>query len=228
MANKEFKEISQKEYRNLFGVKADRKEEKCKNEEALRYALDIRKFEIDLYWKRATYFWTFIGAAMAGFFVIQTIGEPEKTYLSVVVGCLGFMFSFAWFFVNKGSKYWQENWENHVDLLEDSVVGPLYKVVISRPAKDKKNHLRNLIGPAAYSVSKINQIVSLFVTLLWFILILKALSPFDRSAYIEWWYVVLIAITFIACIVIWKLGKTDKENYDNLNATLRETKLKDS
>jgi hypothetical protein len=43
--------------------------------EALKYAHDIRKFEIELYWKRAAYFWTFIGAAFAGYFVIQKDGE---------------------------------------------------------------------------------------------------------------------------------------------------------
>jgi len=222
MANKELKKISQKEYRKLFSLDVDSKEGKSKKEEALRYAHDIRKFEIDLYWKRATYFWTFIGAAMAGFFVIQTIGEPEKTYLSVIVGCLGFMFSFAWFCANRGSKYWQENWENHVDLLEDSLVGPLYKVVISRPEKDKKNPLRNIIEPAPYSVSKINLIVSLYVTLLWAILTFQALTD------IEWLYVVLIAITIFGCFAICKWCKRDKENYENLNATLRETKLEDS
>ena len=34
---------------------------------ALAYALDIRKFEIELYWKRATYYWAFIAAAFAGY-----------------------------------------------------------------------------------------------------------------------------------------------------------------
>ncbi len=37
---------------------------------ALERAIDIRKFEIDLYWKRAAYFWTFIAATSAGFFAI--------------------------------------------------------------------------------------------------------------------------------------------------------------
>lgn len=41
-----------------------------KNEKALAYALDIRKFEIDLYWKRASYFWTFIAATFAGFITL--------------------------------------------------------------------------------------------------------------------------------------------------------------
>ena len=32
-------------------------------ETALEHALDIRKFEIELYWKRAAYVWAFIAAA---------------------------------------------------------------------------------------------------------------------------------------------------------------------
>ena len=52
---------SDEEYRNEF--LAD-KEIRTK---ALERALDIRKFEIDLYWKRAAYFWTFIAATLAGF-----------------------------------------------------------------------------------------------------------------------------------------------------------------
>ncbi len=227
MSDKKLKEITQEEYNNKFGVNQPCEEDKCKKEEALKYALDIRKFEIELYWKRATYFWTFIGAAMAGYLLIQKTEESVNTYLSVVVGCLGFLFSFAWFYVNKGSKYWQENWENHVDLIEDSVVGPLHKVVTGRPEENKKKPIRNfVVGPAAYSVSKINQIVSLFVTLLWAVLIFQALLPFDRSADIEWRYVVLIVLTVIACLVIWRWGRTDKENYKNLVATLRETTIK--
>ncbi|BBQ87004.1 hypothetical protein WP3W18E06_01320 [Raoultella ornithinolytica] len=31
----------------------------CKRDKALTYALEIRKFEIELYWKRATYFLDF-------------------------------------------------------------------------------------------------------------------------------------------------------------------------
>ena len=34
--------------------------------EALRYAHDIRKCEIELYWKRAPYFWTAIAVAFGG------------------------------------------------------------------------------------------------------------------------------------------------------------------
>jgi hypothetical protein len=133
---------------------------------ALREALDNRKFEIDLYWKRAAYFWTFIAAAFAAYFVLQKDGYPSLVY---VVTCLGFIFSLAWYFVNRGSKFWQQNWEMHVDLLEDDIAGPLYKTVL-RPREYK---LRDLTDAYPFSVSKINQILSLFVTFVWLILALR-------------------------------------------------------
>src|SRR6266705_6862631 len=122
------------EYRDAF---AEPKQDGSANTEAdtragraLTAALDTRKFEIDLYWKRATYFWAFIGAAFAGFFAIQSMGGLfEARYL---LCCLGLVFSAAWYFVNLGSKCWQRNWELHVDLLEDEIMGPLYKTGINR------------------------------------------------------------------------------------------------
>ena len=224
MPDKKIKEIGLAEYKDKFGLEQPGTDKG----EALKYALEIRKFEIELYWKRATYFWTFIAAAMAGYFLIQKSDESANSYLSIVIGCLGFVFSFAWFWVNKGSKYWQENWENHVDLIEDFVVGPLYKIVTERPEGNNKKSIKNfVIGPAPYSVSKINQIVSLFVTLLWAVLIFHALPPFDLGARIELRYVVIIIFSFLACIAIWRWGKTDKHDYKNLAATLRETTIKE-
>ena len=95
---------------------------------ALTEARENRKFEIELYWKRATYFWTFIAAAFAGYFVAAK--PPADVTTSYIIACLGFMFSLAWYFVNRGSKYWQQNWETHVDLLEDDIAGPIYKTVV--------------------------------------------------------------------------------------------------
>ncbi|SDF78309.1 hypothetical protein SPACI_034340 [Sporomusa acidovorans DSM 3132] len=82
-----------------------------------------------MYWKRATYFWTFIGVIFAGYFLL--IKETNVNYLNLFfVNCLGFIFSFCWYLVNKGSKFWQSNWEKQVDMLEERVHGPLYKIVI--------------------------------------------------------------------------------------------------
>lgn len=137
--------------------------------EALKCALDIRKFEIDLYWKRASYFWVLIGAALVAYVAVAAKGEDHMAALSVVVSCLGFVFSCAWLAVNKGSKFWQENWEKHVDMLEDMHMGPLYKIVF-----DNNQDLFSL-GGGAYSVSKVNLIVSFYVVVLWFCLLVASL-----------------------------------------------------
>ena len=81
---------------------------------ALDRAIDIRKFEIDLYWKRTTYFWTFIAATLAGFFAIQASSASNKGDMSFLLANLGIVFSVGWFCVNRGSKFWQENWEFEV------------------------------------------------------------------------------------------------------------------
>lgn len=223
MSDKNFEEISPEEYKKKLHLNCV-----CSNpKDVLKYAHKIRKFEIELYWKRATYFWTLIAAAMAGYFLIQKSEGPANSFLSIVIGCLGFVFSFAWFYVNKGSKYWQENWENQVDLIEDFVVGPLYKIVIERPEENNKKSLKNFVlWPAPYSVSKINQIISLYVTILWAVLIFHALPPFDIGASIEWVYVAVILFSIFACIGIWRWGKTDKDNYEDLIARLRKTTIR--
>lgn len=46
---------------------------------ALEHALDIRKFEIELYWKRATYFWTLIAATFAGYLSVLAANKHSVT-----------------------------------------------------------------------------------------------------------------------------------------------------
>jgi hypothetical protein len=111
--------------------KAHNLDEVDKKRNALNMALDTRKFEIELYWKRATYFATFIGLMFTSYYVVaaaEKIVPVEAKYeMLLLISAIGVFSSLCWFLVNKGSKYWQENWEIHVDLLEDDVMGPLYK-----------------------------------------------------------------------------------------------------
>ena len=44
---------------------------RCTIREALDIALDTRKFEIELYWKRANYFVIIIGAIFIGFYTVE-------------------------------------------------------------------------------------------------------------------------------------------------------------
>jgi hypothetical protein len=105
------------EYGEAFGLSGSNKT--CP-EKALQFALDIRKFEIELYWKRATYFWAFIAIALAGYgsvLAAKDIPCNERGEALLTASCVGLVFSVAWYFVNRASKLWQENWEKHVDLL---------------------------------------------------------------------------------------------------------------
>jgi hypothetical protein len=144
-------------------------------QQALEKALEIRKFEIDLYWKRTTYFWAFIAIAYAGYFALYAadkISFAEKHEALLLLASIGMIFSFAWFLANKGSKFWQENWEKHVDMLEHLVYGPLYKTTLD----NRQFSPLHITLPFQYSVSKINQILSLFVTFVWFFLTCREVS----------------------------------------------------
>lgn len=169
------KYIDQQHYKKLFEDK-----EKCK--EALWVALQNRNLEIELYWKRAAYFWTLSAAALAGYIALKEKSAGfdickaiplwdkniiDTDMLSVLICCIGLVFSFAWYLANKGSKQWQENWEHHVDLLEDEVIGPLFKVVLGRDQKKQQPIIRNIVDPGGYSVSKINNFLSFFVVFIW-------------------------------------------------------------
>ena len=198
-----------KEYLAAFSGDSEKKAK------ALKHALETRKFEIELYWKRATYFWTFIAAALAAYGVIRAskdIELVEKVHLSVLVGVLGFVFSFAWYAVNRGSKKWQENWEDHVAVLEDDLIGPLFKTISDRPKG--KGIARILIGPYDFSVSKINQFVSAFVMCVWLLLIWSALPPFNPDAGLDWFLVAAIGLGAVAYYAMLKWGRSDPHDHD--------------
>lgn len=125
---------------------------------ALETALKTRKLEIELYWKRANYFWLFNAAIFAG----MLFTKAHDTYYNMFFASnLGLVFSLGWFLVNKGSKYWQANWEHHVDALENSSIGTLYKMTKTPSAGCW------VTNEGLYSVSKLNQIISLYVTFVW-------------------------------------------------------------
>ncbi|WP_139831034.1 RipA family octameric membrane protein [Serratia marcescens] len=92
---------------------------------SLDKAHDIRKFEIELYWKRAAYFFAFftIIAAAFGFLFIDKSHQLFSPGMAIV----GTVFAICFYYVNEGSKYWQCNWESIIDRLEFYVTGNLYK-----------------------------------------------------------------------------------------------------
>lgn len=126
-------------------------------------ALAVRNFEIENYWRRANYFWLILAAIFAGYFAVGMEPDSKEIGLNrLILAFLGVLFSWAWYFANRGSKFWQENWEAHVDLLEPLTHGLLFQTVISAPRSWYK-----ILSAYPFSVSKINALVSLTVAVLW-------------------------------------------------------------
>ncbi len=186
-------------YQASFGISPPKPAVTAK---ALDLALDIRKFEIGLYWQRTAYFWALIAAAFAGFFAVLSAEHmTDKAFNAFALACIGFLFSVAWFLVNRGSKFWQENWENHVDMLEDEIAGPLYKTILRRP-KAEAFVEKWIDGPAPISVSKINQWVSLFTILIWVVLAASVVFPLNASAPVSIKHLIILALTLVFAVLL--------------------------
>ena len=204
------------------------KETKCKLEKALERAEQVRQFEIGLYWKRSAYFWTFIALAFAGYGALQVqLCECTDNLkgLDFLLANVGVVASAAWFFVNRGSKYWQEHWETQVDRFENCVTGPLYKTVIARVEKgcQLKQWMTGATRISATdkicclrvtSVSKINQLCSLYVAIIWIILAVKSSPWFEDSVENDSYSIVFVVLTVASLLAFWKCGKTDLGNYE--------------
>lgn len=161
------KKLDLDQYDKLFPFSYDQSGKSIR-EKALDKAWKVRDFEIELYWKRATYFWAFIASSFVAYFasINSDFVQNHFIQLEYLIICIGFVFSVAWALVNIGSKNWQKNWEGHIDRLEDNFTGPLYKTV-------KKTFYN-------FSVSRINIYISLFTASIWVIL---AFSFYERNHY---------------------------------------------
>jgi hypothetical protein len=153
---------SLQDYVKSFDKTKDSYPKDSKLAKAYEVALDIRKFEIDLYWKRSNSFWVLVGGIAAALGVmlsgkadISSNGFITTNVRDVICCCLslaGATISYAWSLVNAGSKFWQRNWEYQVDALENEVIGPLYKTVLTNSTKR-----------SMYSVSEINIWISRYI-----------------------------------------------------------------
>lgn len=145
-------------------------------------AFQTRQFEIDLFWKRSLFFWGFIAGAFIG---IAALKDQEPT-LSLLVSGFGMVCSLAWTLANRGSKYWQEQWETKIEAIEDLITGPLFKQ--EEDPQDKGWWL----GGRRYSVSKLTIAVSDYVFLVW--LCIFARRAWLSLALLGWGWSVRLAI----------------------------------
>ncbi|MGJ5205040.1 RipA family octameric membrane protein [Bradyrhizobium sp. HKCCYLR20261] len=177
---------------------------KLKN--ALSRAYEQRTFEIEHYWKRATFFWGFQAAIFVAFgFVWKEPAGPTQSGLLVLsLSSLGILTALANYLSARGSKFWQENWEKHIDMLEDAFEGRLYKTVWLSD------------GVREYSVSKVNLTLSSYFILFWLIVAgysaarfvdlhlsgIIALLALKRAVTTQWFYVIAFFILVLLGAII--------------------------
>lgn len=136
-------------------------------------AVENRAREIDLFWKRATFFWAFQIAALA---VIALAIDDKVTsfddlnainWLIICVGIsLGLVASFSGYLSARGSKYWQEVWEKKVELLEHEF--PLFRTKTYVSIK--------FAGAGTWSVSKQVVLFIFYTFILWALAALGAFA----------------------------------------------------
>lgn len=129
---------------------------------ALEIAWDTRDFEIKRYWQRATYYWAFITSIFIAYvYVLNSsnlfVHHNLVLFLVILIGCV---FSLAWVLTNISSKFWQNNWEYHINFLESEISGIVYGTLLYK--KDRKFHP---------SISKINFAASCIILLVWITLL---------------------------------------------------------
>ncbi len=134
--------------------------EKLKN--AFEVAWNVRDFEISMYWKRATYYWAFITSIFIAYFHVLNssnlfVLHNLVLFLVILIGCV---FSLAWVLTNISSKFWQNNWEYHINFLESEISGDIYGTVLYKKGRE--------FHP---SISKINFCASWVILSVWITLL---------------------------------------------------------
>ena len=110
---------------------------------ALARAHELRKFEIENYWRRSSYFW---GFQLVAFGALALTAKDGRFYppIVLVVSVFGALAALTGILTAKGSKFWQANWEAHVDFLEVAVEGKLHTTALTD-------------GDVSFSVSRVNE-----------------------------------------------------------------------
>lgn len=186
----------QDRYLSTLGLKGDDEPSKKKRKKALARAYELRTFEIEHYWKRATYFWGFQIAIFAAFGLLWRESNPEVSKpwspVAVALALLGVVTATANFLSARGSRFWQNNWELHIDMLEDEIEGRLYKTVWVPD------------GKPSFSVSRVNQCLGICFILFWAFVVVfvfyNIVGKDSVSANVHYW--LAVCVIFIVAMLI--------------------------
>ncbi|WP_339837254.1 hypothetical protein [uncultured Maribacter sp.] len=175
-----------------------------KLEEQLKRAYELRDFEITHYWKRAQYFWGFLAVVYAGFFaslIAASKGNKIEIEFILIICSIGCIFSFAWYLVNRGSKRWQEHWENIINEIESKLNKPLYSL---RP-KVKTS----AFNAGNFSVSRINITVSFLIFVSWILMWAYTAITYGNNNGALYF---IMCLSFVSVLFVYFMGKGRKDD----------------
>lgn len=170
-------------------------------QKAFDIAHDNRKLEIQLFWQRSLFFWGFVAAALVGYLTAIKDSSP----VAVVFALFGLVCSIVWSQGNRGSKYWQEYWENKVNTLQHHTTGNIFY-----DRKPKNPAFWDVFAGRRISVSKLTMALSDFTVFLWFLLCL--LTFVDSNVIVADQKVIsgcLLVGTLLYCLFLLRKSKSE-------------------
>jgi hypothetical protein len=164
---------------------------------AHKLAWETRNFEIDKFWIRTAFFGGFTALIFNGYIdILSGSHQISIKNLDIYLICLGIIFSTAWLLSVFGSKHWQENWEAHIDMLEDEITGPLYKIIYCRRWWQ------------CFSVSKINLFLVFIIGGMWIILLIMSIIKVENSNKFNRGIIIGIVLMVLAIILMVSLCRS--------------------
>ena len=124
--------------------------------------LELRKFEIENFWKRTLFFWGTIALIYAGFF------KADLKDYQILITLIGLLFNVIFSLSTRGSKYWQEHWETMAVVYENELDFDLFKHDTQNLVKENSTSM--FTRPYRFSVSKLTMLLSDISVILWGIL----------------------------------------------------------
>ncbi len=161
--------------------------------------LELRKFEIENFWKRTLFFWGTIALVYAGYF------KAELSDYQSIITLVGLLFNIIFSLSTRGSKYWQEHWESIAVLYENELGFNLFKHDTQSIVNNNSNS--KFTKPYRFSVSKLTMLLGDLSVLLWGVLWFKEVLnlfatdklffEFSVESRFDWFTIGLILIHFI-------------------------------
>lgn len=186
-------------------------------EERYKLLINARNFHYDNFNKWMTFFYVAIGALFVGYYNI--LDKEDYFFQEIIIIIAGLIISIFWHWSCKGYYYWVTQFIKLIMEYEKSL--PIELRIYSCMANKKlnNNYFHPLKG-ANISTSKITLLFSLFIILIWYIILIK--SIFDKLEYTHiccniLFVILSLIVIYIIISTVSQFIKSDISKHDDLN-----------